>query len=618
MIITAINAENFRKYTSLQLDNLPDRGLIALSGGNESGKSSIGDAIQFGLFGRTDQVPPEEAAKLIHWGTNQASVALRLQHRGHEYRLVRSIDTEGNVAATLFSTEEEVTLADTPESVERQIKALFGYYYGAFSKAFYWGQQSSNTKEGDSDNLRAIAGLKEHANLSKQLEREQQERLDTLKELEGRSRHTLNAIDTLHIDDTQLPRLNTIVADIEARQQQLTLMGQRLDKESLAYPANLEAFQGVDRNTRKLGLWTTLTLLVFLIALLIGLFLMFTPEWGNKLLSAISTPTQDLVGRSAIRLASLAALVGAILLVYGWYVDVRRLRPLQTQANHLAAALDDSYQACTQPISRHLQTDSIDYLVEKHLDFPETSTNHPDMVAIPEWTQAARQYQSKALYVHSAADTLNIGLTNRRQELAQHLETVKADMLTAQQQLEHRAHLQTLATEQETTLENERRQQVVTSTAIDLLQRDASHSIERFNQLVKTRCPELLQRFTQTHYKSLEILPDFSLKVLSEEKGDYLDFNEISTGTQRQVALAMRIALANALADATKTDKQMLFLDEPFAFFDPERTQNTLQSLAETSKGVMSQIWLTAQTQPEGVKLARSIHCQQGNHALKV
>ncbi len=617
MIITAINAENFRKYTHLQLENLPERGLIALTGGNESGKSSIGDVIQFGLFGRTEQVKPEDAAKLIHWGASQTSVALRLQHRGHEYRLIRSVDTEGNVAATLFSTEEEVTLADTPETVERQIKALFGYYYGAFSKAFYWGQQSSNTKEGDSDNLRAIAGLKEHATLSNQLEREQAERLNTIKEMEGRSKHTLRSIDTLHIDDTQLPRLNAIVTDIEGRQQQLTLMAQRLDKESLTYPNNLEAFHGVDQRSRKIGRWTKATLVVFLLALLVGLFFMFTPEWGKSVLGNLSAALQDTLGRGAIRLASIAALVGAVLLVYGWYVEMRRLRPLQIQANHLAAAMENSYQACTQPVNRQLNTDSIDYLVEKHLDMPDNSTTHPDMASIPEWIQTTRLYKTKALYVHSAADTLNVGLANRREELGKHLETAKAEILTSEQQLEHRAHLQALASEQEQALENERRQQVVTSTAIDLLKRDASHSIERFNQLVKTRCPELLQRFTQTHYKSLEILPDFSLKVLSEEKGDYLDFNEISTGTQRQVALAMRIALANALADATKTDKQMLFLDEPFAFFDPERSNNTLHSLAETSKGVMSQIWLTAQTKPEGIALAHHIKCQQGEHTLK-
>ena len=240
------------------------------------------------------------------------------------------------------------------------------------------------------------------------------------------------------------------------------------------------------------------------------------------------------------------------------------------------------------------------------------------MASIPSWTQEASQYKAKALYVHSAADTLNVGLANRNKEMAEYVDWLNADIHTAEQQLAHKAQLQALVTQQEDALEYEQRQQIVTATAMDLLKRDASHSIARFNQLVKTRCPELLQRFTQAHYKSLEITPEFSLKLLSEEKGDFLDFNEISTGTQRQVALAMRIALANALADATKTDKQMLFLDEPFAFFDPERTNNTLQSLTETSKGVISQIWLTAQTKPEGVKLAQEIHCAQGNTTLKV
>lgn len=616
MIITALSADNFRKYQHLQLENLPERGLIALTGGNESGKSSIGDMIQFGLFGCTEQVAAEEATKLIHWGAKQANVALRLQHRGHEYRLTRSIDTEGNVAATLFSTEEEVTLGDTPETVERQLKALLGYHYGAFSTAFYWGQHNSNGKQSDGDNLRAIAGLKEHAILSNQLEREQHERLAALNVMEGRYQHTLSSIDTLHLDNGQLPRLNAIVADLEGRQQQLTLMAQRLDKESFAYPANLAAFATVDQRSRAIGRWTKIVLVVFLFALLAGLFLLFTPEWGKSLLGNLSNGLPDTLGRGAIRLASLAALVGALLLMYGWYVEVRHLRPLQTQASSLATALENSYQACTQPVSRQLHTDSVDYLVEKHLDLPETSTTHPDMASIPGWIHTTRRYKTKALYVHSAVDTLNVGLTNRHNELEKHLETVKAEILTANQQLEHQAQLRALATEQAQTLEHERRQQVVISTAIDLLKRDASHSIERFNQLVKMHCPELLQRFTQSHYKSLEISPDFSLKVLSEEKGDYLDFNEISIGTQRQIALAMRIALANALADATKTDKQLLFLDEPFAFFDPERSSNTLHSLVETSKGVISQIWLAAQTKPEGVPLAQHIHCQQGENTL--
>ena len=46
MIITALKASDFRKYADLHLTQLPERGLIAVIGCNESGKSSIGDAIQ--------------------------------------------------------------------------------------------------------------------------------------------------------------------------------------------------------------------------------------------------------------------------------------------------------------------------------------------------------------------------------------------------------------------------------------------------------------------------------------------------------------------------------------------------------------------------------------------
>ncbi|MEB4592659.1 AAA family ATPase [Candidatus Thiothrix sp. Deng01] len=618
MIILSIHAENFRKYTQLRLDNLPERGLLAVVGGNESGKSSIGDAIQFGLFGRTTQIPPEEAAKLIHWGTDKASVSLRLQHRGHEYRLARSINSAGETAATLFSTEEETTLADTPEGVERQLKALLGYHYDAFAKAFYWSQQNSSSREGDSDALRALAGLKEHARLSSQLEHEQQDRLATLEELDAKRQHTAGAIEALHIDEGQLPHLNSIVTDLDEHQQRLLLLEEKLDKETVVYPNNLRRFQQASQRSRKISRWTKIVLLIFLITLLVGLFLLFTPEWGTHFLTAMTEGIRDLTGRTSIRLASIAALIGACLLVYGWYVDVRHLRPLQRQARNLASVMDESYQVCTQPVSRLLQTDSTDYLLAKHLELPESSNSHADMAAVPDWKQAALHYQAKALYVHSAADTLHTGLTNRNQELQNYQAMAKADIQTEQTHLQQRAQLQQLLQQQEHDLEHERREQVVASTAIDLLQRDASRSIGRFNQMVQARCPEFLQRFTQSHYKSLEILPDFSLKVLSEEKGDFLDFNEISTGTQRQVALAMRITLANALTDATKADAQMIFLDEPFAFFDPERASNTLQSLQETSKGAVSQIWLTAQTKPEGISLAQVIPCPQGNPVLKL
>ena len=66
MIITSVKAQNVLKYAELQLENLPEKGIIAVSGHNESGKSSIGETVCFALFGRTFSLNPEELEKIIN------------------------------------------------------------------------------------------------------------------------------------------------------------------------------------------------------------------------------------------------------------------------------------------------------------------------------------------------------------------------------------------------------------------------------------------------------------------------------------------------------------------------------------------------------------------------
>lgn len=62
MIINRIRAENVLKYAELSIDLSP-RGLIAISGQNESGKSSIGETVCFALFGRTFRSRPTKSAR---------------------------------------------------------------------------------------------------------------------------------------------------------------------------------------------------------------------------------------------------------------------------------------------------------------------------------------------------------------------------------------------------------------------------------------------------------------------------------------------------------------------------------------------------------------------------
>ena len=82
MIITDLQAENFRKYENLHLENLPEKGLIAVNGNNEAGKSSIGDAICFALFGRTDKLTGEQIGKLVRWGEQSVKITLSFRHKG--------------------------------------------------------------------------------------------------------------------------------------------------------------------------------------------------------------------------------------------------------------------------------------------------------------------------------------------------------------------------------------------------------------------------------------------------------------------------------------------------------------------------------------------------------
>lgn len=616
MIITEIHAENFRKYKSLQLENLPECGVIAVIGGNESGKSSIGNAILFALFGCTEQLSHTEAHKLIHWNAEQASVSLRMHHRGYEYRLVRSIDKQGHSAATLFSTEEEITLADTSEGVERQLEALFGYNYATFSKSFYWGRQPNQPSQ-DNDTLWNIADLQESAQINEQLSLENQERHSLVEELEAKRNHTQGNLDALHMDTSQLPHVEKIAENIEQRYQQIQTLEQQLGQQAVAYSLDIETFRNGSQRNHTLSRWTQFSLIVFLISLLIGVSLLFAPEWWQNLLSNVDSDTLYNSGDIAIKIASASALLSAFFLVYGWYAEMRHMRPLQQRAHQLSQTLYKSYEVCTQSLKRQLHNDSIDYLVEKHIDLPDHSLQHEDLEKIPNWADKASRYETKVLYIHSAADTLHSGLKSRQKELADHRDVVQAEIDAEYQLRQHRDELLQLLQEQEDQLEYEHRQQVVYATALDLLKQDAQDAITRFNRLVKTRCPELLQRFTEGHYQSLEITSEFDLQVLSEEKGDYLDFNEISTGTQRQIALALQLALANAFTDATQADAQLLFLDEPFAFFDNERTHNTLSNLEESSRNsAINQIWLTSQNKPTGIKLSRIIQCQQNTDTL--
>jgi DNA repair exonuclease SbcCD ATPase subunit len=153
--------------------------------------------------------------------------------------------------------------------------------------------------------------------------------------------------------------------------------------------------------------------------------------------------------------------------------------------------------------------------------------------------------------------------------------------------------------------------------ACDLLVHGAQHIAKTFNRDIRRLVSHTLPLLTQGRYEHLKIDANLDVQVFSNEKRDFMQLEEISTGTQRQIMLAVRLALSQEFINTTLGRHQFVFLDEPFAFFDQERTLSALQALPQLSQE-LSQIWIVAQSFPEGFGFDLHIPCEQDKDTLTV
>ena len=63
------------------------------------------------------------------------------------------------------------------------------------------------------------------------------------------------------------------------------------------------------------------------------------------------------------------------------------------------------------------------------------------------------------------------------------------------------------------------------------------------------------------------------------------------------------------------TGRQFIFLDEPFAFFDQERTANALRVFPDLSDE-LTQCWIVAQQFPPDQRFALAIGCDRDQEEL--
>ncbi len=142
MILRSLSADDFLRFRRIRLDDLPERALIGLRGPNEAGKTSLGEALAFALFGRTLSIPPERRQEAIRWGARSARVRLAIRIRTGETLIVeREMDQSGGYSASLRVEGAAEPRARGPDAVDREVAAALGFDFQAFRYAFYLGQK---------------------------------------------------------------------------------------------------------------------------------------------------------------------------------------------------------------------------------------------------------------------------------------------------------------------------------------------------------------------------------------------------------------------------------------------------------------------------------------------
>ena len=638
MIITHLRAENFLKYAELEFSDLPASGLIAVSGPNESGKSTIGETICFALFGRTYSVNADAPGKLIRWGQPRCNVSVEFRGKNdHSYRISRYLDAEGTQGARLESLDDgETTLAKGAEHVAAVLPGLTGFDYEEFVESFYLAQREMTTPHPHSHALMAMAGIAPLARIREKLQEANAQDVAANADTASQIAELETGIAELGIDKQRLPDLETTRATVTSVQEEKSERLALLQQSAADYQEKLPAVRKARSAQRKARLFAVLFFV--LAAVLWGGWAVLTqlPDSGvSQQLSAwLANSIPDWQPERVATLLA-AAVAATVLFLVSLAVGARQRSQLGKLADHaheLARQLDLARESADAGIRDPLEN------VARLVSAPEPEPEpNPANVESPESAEAthgesrqlplpdsvaalrdrATRFDVDSVEVKQTVDGIAPALSNQSMTLKDQVSLLDRAIGEEQQRLREAERLEAMRDEQRDTRRAREHHVRVRDIGISLLESASRERSHQFNKEVRSLAGRALPRFTEDRYQHLQIDESLSVRVFSNDKHDFMDFDEISSGTQRQIMLAVRLALSQELIRSTVGGAQFVFLDEPFAFFDEQRMLKTLHALPELSDE-LAQIWIITQQLPEAARVDAHIRCSRDVEELRV
>ena len=628
MIINRIRAQNVLKYAELSID-LAERGLIAISGRNESGKSSIGETVCFALFGRAFSIGPQEIHKVVRWGENHCAVTLEFAVEERHYVLSRFLDRDGNHSAKLALLEDpENPVARGIQGVADALFTILGFEYEEFVESFYLAQREITTPHPHSQAVKIMAGVAPLEKVVRSLNSEIAEREELLGEIQAEWDAVDEDVQGLGIQEGRMPRLEDERHRTDEQLQQVNELMAEINRGLETCTSNTDLVYQAEGSKGRAGFLRFIVLVLALAAA--GLWGLLTygaelpqaatarelltqhvPQWGEEKLSWI---------------AYLAAGLGLLFLLLWIRVAglKRRIARLREESRQLGVVLGrareiDIEHVAEDPHPREVaggEAEAEQQQDDETLDYLPVRPEYAEYEALRKMLEQgeatarmARDYSERELaWLGGVAERL-------ASQLAELDEEIDQEQSRLQEALDLSDVLNGL---------NDKRDEISERIAdrrrgLELLEGAIMHLSNNFNRDVKELVGRLLPLFTDGRYEHLQIDDGLKVRVFSSEKRDFMDLEEVSSGTQRQIMLALRLALSKKLLSRTVKGKQFAFLDEPFAFFDQERTRRALHALADLGDDI-SQVWIVAQDFPENceVKFDTKIYCERSSNILTV
>lgn len=749
MIIHSVLATNVLKYAQLELTDLPEQALIAISGSNESGKTTVVETICFALFGRTFSLPSDEITKIIHWGETACQVELEFSVAdGTRYQVSRTLAADGIQGATLKKAGEMDVIASGEREVAAAIEELSGFTFHQYLDSLYLAQREISAPSSQSETIKAVAGGMELEQVANSLQRDIKVEQDDVVKIEQEINSIEEKIDDLELDDDAVNQLNRQNDDLDKEiienetqinlfrqvSDDLTLSGQRFEDvgaELLSASTSMSyahwrdygnrlsnSLQGIEQACIELDtdnhlcegdelknfVWEYEGRLSAFdtvkekagelradLAIQLGELdlegadeqstselslpwqqsqvqkkLATARRWQilarfNLLLMVLITLSSWVAWAAVIRFPSheislsLAEMVKPY--ISSWPLDIQQwLFPVAGAVSALTlfvlirlfnhgsrvkkATAEHALLGRRIEEARH-KADLIDHM--DSMAFPH-AIESLDELGDSELTDAAIEFAEGAgnsLLDESKLSEMQERVHQLMQNADLHIREVREDIAAAIGALDNendRCRREIAVVKQEIELEQEKQRMAeaheaeiaalhdaipphlerikLLELARELVKQTCQDLYSRFNKVLREYTGAVMPLFTDGRYQHLQIDDNLKVRVFSSDKNDFADLGEVSSGTQRQIMLAVRLAMAKSMTQAAVKGSQFVILDEPFAFFDGQRTRSTMEALPQVDS-LMSQIWIIAQEFEEAGPYTIRLDCSREYKQLR-